>query len=219
MFAVPFENLDIGLGRSILCEESRFLNKIVKHRRGGFCYELNGAFAALLRALGFPVTLLSARVARIDGSEGPEFDHMTLLVDAQGLWLADVGFGESFLEPLRLEPDLDQEQAGRLYRITLRNGRYHYSAYSDRTWKDQYSFDLRPRRLSDFAAMCHYHQTSPESHFTQKRICSLATPEGRITISGNVWIETRMGKREERVISEEEARALLQQRFGVRLDA
>src|SRR5712692_598787 len=80
MFAVPFENLDIHLGRKIVCDEGRFLHKIVNERRGGFCYELNGALAALLRALGFQVTLLSARVGRDDGSDGPEFDHLTLRV-------------------------------------------------------------------------------------------------------------------------------------------
>ena len=70
LFTVPFENLDIHLGREIICDESRILHKIVNERRGGFCYELNGAFAALLRALGFRVTLLSGRVARQDGSYG-----------------------------------------------------------------------------------------------------------------------------------------------------
>jgi N-hydroxyarylamine O-acetyltransferase len=78
LFTVPFENLDIHLGREIVCDESRILHKIVNEKRGGFCYELNGAFAALLRALGFRVTLLSCRVARQDGSYGPEFDHLTL---------------------------------------------------------------------------------------------------------------------------------------------
>src|ERR1700750_658246 len=80
LFTVPFENLDISLGRSITCNESRFLHKVVDLHRGGFCYELNGAFAALLRKLGFQVTLLSARVARSDGSESPEVDHLTIRV-------------------------------------------------------------------------------------------------------------------------------------------
>src|ERR1039458_10379901 len=115
MFAVPFENLDIHLGRPIVCDEDRFLHKIINERRGGFCYELNGAFSALLRALGFQVTLLSARVAGADGdTDGPDFDHLTLRVDLPGStnhgltaevpWLADVGFGEGFLEPLRPGP-------------------------------------------------------------------------------------------------------------------
>ena len=104
MLSVPFENLDIALGRNIVCEEDSFTQKIVERRRGGFCYELNGTFASLLRAIGFKVTLLSARVSRDDGSQSPEFDHLALRIDLEEPWLADVGFGDSFLEPLQLQP-------------------------------------------------------------------------------------------------------------------
>src|ERR1043165_6754189 len=104
LLTVPFENLDIHLGREILTDEQRIVDKVVRRRRGGFCYELNGAFAALLRALGFDVEMLSARVPRADGTTSPEFDHMTLLVRAGGeRWLAGVGFGECFLHPLRID--------------------------------------------------------------------------------------------------------------------
>ena len=104
---VPFENLDIHLGIPIVLDLDRLFEKIVLKRRGGFCYELNGLFGALLTALGFQVTLLSARVVGDDGALGPEFDHMLLQVDcpADGdsvLWLADVGFGDSCSSPLRL---------------------------------------------------------------------------------------------------------------------
>src|SRR5258708_22032942 len=92
VLAVPFENLDIHLGRLSVLQEEAFCRKIVEERRGGFCYEQNGLFAAVLRDLGFPVTLLSARV----GEGSPEFDHLTLLVPLEERWLADVGFGESF---------------------------------------------------------------------------------------------------------------------------
>src|SRR6476661_9816152 len=99
MLSVPFENLDISLGRKIICQEEGFLRKIIERLRGGFCYELNGAFAALLRELGFRVTLLSARVPRENGGNAPEFDHLALRVDLEEPWLVDVGFGDSFLEP------------------------------------------------------------------------------------------------------------------------
>src|SRR6187397_3354830 len=78
LLTVPFENLDIHLGRPIVLEQGALFDKIVRRRRGGFCYELNGLFAALLYKLGFDVTMLSAGVARADGSYGPEFDHLTL---------------------------------------------------------------------------------------------------------------------------------------------
>ncbi len=223
LFTVPFENLDIHLGREIVCDESRILRKIVNEKRGGFCYELNGGFAALLRALGFRVTLLSCRVARQDGSYGPEFDHLTVRVDIEEPWLVDVGFGDCFLEPLRLESRSEHEQSGRVYRLISRvtspastDDTFELEVMAEGRWKKEYAFTLQPRELSDFAGMCHYHQTSPESHFTRQRICSLATPEGRLTLSDNELIETREGSRQERVLSgEREWRTKLLDLFGV----
>jgi len=224
LFTVPFENLDISLGRRIICDESRILHKIVNERRGGFCYELNGAFAALLRALGFQVTLLSARVAREDGSYGPEFDHLTLRVDLEEPWLADVGFGDCFLEPLRLDSGMEQAQNGRVYRLTSRPASRPTSIDSglglevmvEDKWKTEYAFTLQPRELSEFAGMCHHHQTSPESHLTRQRICSLATPDGRVTLSDNKLIETYGGSRRETSLSgDQEWRAKLSELFAV----
>ncbi len=218
LFSVPFENLDIPLGRKIVCDEEAFLRKIVERRRGGFCYELNGAFAALLRALGFKVTLLSARVPRQDGTETPEFDHLTLRVDLDQPWLADVGFGDSFLDPLRLETGTEQPQDGRKFRIVEQAGSFHVQRTEpDGAWKTEYSFTPQPRRLEEFAAMCQYHQTSPESPFTQKSLCTKATKEGRITLSDRKLIVTRNGKREERLLSEKEWRAALKNKFGIAL--
>ena len=219
LLSVPFENLDIELGRTIVVDEAAIIRKIVERRRGGFCYELNGAFAALLRALQFRVTLLSARVSRAGGGEGPEFDHLTLRVDLDQPWLADVGFGESFLEPLRLMPETEHEDPAGKLRLRLFGERLQLEKLGpDGTWKRQYSFAQQPRNLEDFAAMCSYHQTSPESHFAQNRICTLATPDGRITLSGMKMIVTRDGEREEKMLSSEEERArVLQQFFGIRL--
>jgi N-hydroxyarylamine O-acetyltransferase len=218
MLAVPFENLDIHLGRPIVCDEAHFLHKIINQHRGGFCYELNGAFAALLRALEFNVTLLSARVAGSDGSASPEFDHLTLRVDLDEPWLADVGFGDSFIEPLRLVSKLKQPQAGRVYRLIDNDGVFHLESRIKDQWKRQYFFKLQPRQLGEFRSMCYYHQTSPESHFTRQRICSLATPDGRITLSDLKLIETREGRKEKRTLAgEEEWRTALRERFGVTL--
>jgi N-hydroxyarylamine O-acetyltransferase len=157
LFAVPFENLDISPGREIVCDEARILYKIVNEHRGGFCYELNGAFAALLRALGFRVTLLSGRVARRDGSHSPEFDHLTLCVDLVEPWLADVGFGDCFLEPLRLEPGIEQPQNGRIYRLTSGTtpieGAFDLEVMVKAEWKKEYSFTLQPRARQLFGVV------------------------------------------------------------------
>lgn len=219
LFSVPFENLDIPLGRKIVVNEDSILNKIIVLRRGGFCYELNGAFSSLLRQLGFQVTLLSARVARVDGGEGPEFDHLTLRVDFEESWLADVGFGDSFLEPLRLSPESEQSDPAGMFRLLQDGNRWHlHRAEGPANWKPQYSFSLQPRQMGDFAGMCHYHQTSPQSHFTQNRICSLATPDGRMTLSGMKLIVTKNGHRQERMLtSESEWVRVLQEQFGITL--
>jgi N-hydroxyarylamine O-acetyltransferase len=217
MLSVPFENLDIVLGRKIASDEDAFIRKIVGRRRGGFCYELNGAFAGLLRAIGFKVSLLSARVPRDDGSGGPEFDHLALRVDLDEPWLADVGFGDSFLEPLSLRSGAEQPQDGWIYRVVdCGNSLRMERADSDAVWKRQYSFTLTPRSLTDFTDMCHYHQTSPESPFTRKGVCSIATPEGRITVADRKLIFTHNGGREERLLSSDsEWRAALKEHFAI----
>ena len=219
LLAVPFENLDIALGSTILIDEAAIVRKIVEQRRGGFCYELNGAFAALLRALGFSVTLLSARVSRAGGGEGPEFDHLTLRVDRDEPWLADVGFGESFLEPLRMVPGTEQEDPAGKFRLQPLEERMQLEKLNpEGIWRRQYSFAQQPRKLEDFAAMCSYHQTSHESHFTQNSICTRPTRDGRITLSGMKLIVTRNGRRDETMLaSGEERKRVLRELFGIRL--
>jgi N-hydroxyarylamine O-acetyltransferase len=218
---VPFENLDVGR-RPIVVDEAAFVRKIVEQRRGGFCYELNGAFASLLRAVGFEVTLLSAGVAREAGGFGPEFDHLALLVTAdRSPWLADVGFGDSFLEPLRFEPDREQQDPAGAFRIASGDaGTFVLERRQNDVWEGQYRFTLTPRDLADFAGMCDYHQSSPHSSFTQKTVCSRATGEGRITLSAFRLITTRDGVREEHeVAGESEWLELLREHFGIVLPA
>jgi N-hydroxyarylamine O-acetyltransferase len=217
VLSVPFENLDIHIPREIVLDIGRIYSKIVGERRGGFCYELNGLFAALLRELGFNVTLLSARVPRQDGSPVPEFDHLLLRVELDDLWLADVN-GDSFREPIRLL-DEEQEQDGQRWRID--DAGDHLALMRNRegdAWSTEYAFTLQSRELADFAGMCGYHQTSPESHFTRNRICSIATPEGRISLTGDRLIVTRGSQREETPVdNEDDWRHVLYEQFGIQL--
>ena len=218
LFTVPFENLDIARGRKIVCEEQAFLRKIVEQRRGGFCYELNGAFAALLGQLGFRVTLLSARVARPDGSNGPEFDHLALRVDLEKPWLADVGFGDLFLEPLPLLSRSEHPEGTRKFRVVdLKEYLAVERAEEDGIWRGQYSFTLEPRTLGEFSGMCDYHQTSPQSTFTRKTICTKATPEGRITLTADRLLVRAHGRQESRAVAKEEWAGMLQKYFGMEI--
>jgi len=217
LYAVPFENLDIHLGQPIVLDQAALFDKIVTRRRGGFCYELNGMFCALLRALGFRVTMLAAGVAHETGGYGPEFDHMTLRVDLDEPWLADVGFGQGFRLPLRLNETAPQEQDGYAYRIIGEGGyRVLQGRAAEGAWKPQYRFTPQPHVLSDYGECCLYHQTSPQSHFTQNRICTLATPDGRITLSGMRLIITSGAEKTERTLADAaEYAAVLRDLFGV----
>ena len=219
LMSVPFENLSIHSGEPIVLDEDALFTKIIDQRRGGFCYECNGLFAGLLRALGFDVAMLAAGVAKRDGGFGPIFDHMTLMVTLEERWLADVGFGDSFLEPLLLDTRDEQVQGTRSFRLVdaddylvlmLRN--------EGEEWQPQYRFTLQPYTFPDYEEMCRFHQTSPESHFTKNLICSRATADGRITLSGMHFITTSGPQRvrDERTLSSrEEYDRILRDEFGV----
>ncbi|MET4926321.1 arylamine N-acetyltransferase [Streptomyces sp. PSRA5] len=226
---VPFENLSVHLAEEIVLEERALVDKVVNRRRGGFCYELNGAFAVLLRELGFRVTLLQARVFTSDGGLGIPYDHMTLLVETRApagtgtgsgssveRWLADVGFGSHSTHPLAFDERGDQEDPAGTFRVVeapegdidvVRDGRR------------QFRVDQRPRALADFTAGAWYHRTSPDSHFTRSLVCSRNTHDGRITLSGHKLVTTVGGRRRERELVEDtEILAAYREHFGLDLD-
>ncbi len=221
LLSVPFENLDIDLGRPIILGNEAFYKKIVEQGRGGFCYELNGSFANLLKASGFRVSMLSARVAKENGGFTPEFDHMALVVRLKERWLADVGFGNSFVEPKRVDRTNPQKDDREVYRITPMAGGRLVSQWDEERnlWKPQYVFRLRPRQLEEFVPRCRYQQASPNSHFRKGRMCTRLTTEGRVTLTDKKFIETRGNRRVERPLaSEKEFNGLLKRRFAIDLD-
>src|ERR1700730_13675489 len=213
--AVPFENLSIHLGEPIVLEEEALVAKLVQRRRGGFCYELNGGFAALLSALGFTVTLQAARVFGGEGL-GPPFDHLALRVDLSEPWLVDVGFGTFSHHPLRLDDRSEQADPGGAFRIgEAEHG--DLDVFMD--GQSQYRLEQRPRALGDFEPTCWWQQTSPRSHFTQSLVCSLPTETGRITLSDRTLIETAAGERREQSLAgDAELLAAYRTLVGIRLD-
>jgi N-hydroxyarylamine O-acetyltransferase len=223
MFNVPFENLDIGLRRPIQLSVDALWGKIVVQKRGGFCYELNGLFAWLLKQLGFEVTSLNARVYNRQGELGIDFDHLALLVqipDHTGRWLVDVGFGDSFNEPLTFEERDEQIQGLRSYRLEqVPNGFVTWQKNYDGKWERQYFFDLEPHKFpEEYASACLYHQTSPDSSFTTGSIISRATPDGRVSLEDGRLILTQNGKRSERrIVNVDEYQTLLKLYFGITL--
>jgi N-hydroxyarylamine O-acetyltransferase len=209
--------LSIHAGEPVVLDDGSLFDKVVGRRRGGFCYELNGLFAALLRALGFRVEMLSAAVANRERVFGPEFDHMALLVTLEERWLADVGFGDSFVEPLLVDERAGQAQGARAFRVEEDGGRLVLLRRdAGGAWEPQYRFGLEPHAFADYAEMCRFHQTSPESHFTRGRVCSRLTSDGRLTLSGARLIKTTGGEKVERELADEaEYTAALLEHFGI----
>ena len=221
MRTVPFENLDVMLKRPIRIDEESLWKKIVVNERGGFCYELNGSFARLLTQIGFEITYLNGRVFNKEGQLGIEFDHLALLVkipDSSTQWLADVGFGDSFTEPLEFENDGEQTQRLRAYRLEkVIDGFVMWQKNYDSTWERQYFFDTEPRMFpQDYEAGCLYHQTSPNTSFTQGSVVSRATDDGRVSLNDNWLTITKSGERVKRpLVSQDEFQSLLKEHFGI----
>lgn len=193
---VPFENLDIHAGVPIVLDDTSLTAKIVVRRRGGICYELNGAFAWLLRALGFDVTIVSANVHAGAGAWTPDFDHMALVVTIDGQrYLVDVGFGDSCRVPLALAQPGRQHDGVQDYAMAEEGGWYTLSkahlADPELPMQPSFRFDLTPRTFEEFVPRCHFHQTSQASHFRRKTVCSRASAGGRITLTGTELVCTK----------------------------
>jgi N-hydroxyarylamine O-acetyltransferase len=225
--AVPFENLSIHLGEPIDLGEDALVDKIVGRRRGGFCYELNGLFGALLRSLGFTIGYHSARTYGGDGRLGIPFDHLALVVDLGERWIADVGFGRHATYPLLLDSSANQPDPGGVFQV--RPASESDIVDVDDTANDVdviqdglpvYRMELRRRELHEFRIGAWWNSTSPESHFTRRLTCSRPDGDGRVTLAGRTLITTVGGERTETELADDAAvldayRTL----FGIELDS
>jgi N-hydroxyarylamine O-acetyltransferase len=194
LLRVPFENLDIFWGNPIELDVQATWSKVVERRRGGFCFELNGLFGAALTAMGFQVSLLSARVwRRATRAWGPEFDHLTLAVKLEHqTYLVEVGFGDNFRAPMPLVPGQQSDVSGRYQLLQAEWQNELVLEHAARGhWRPLYRVDRAPQPLHAFAAMSLWHQTSPTSPFTGHALFSLARPWGRLTLTERHAIETR----------------------------
>lgn len=218
---VPFENLDIHAGRKLAPNLDLLYAKIVGRRRGGICYELNGLFAWLLRSIGFDVTVLAAKVHVGDNKWTPDFDHMALAVRVdEKCYLADVGFGDSFLVPLDLT-STDLQDGGRsAYEISSSGGLYTLSkatgSAADLHLQPLFQFTMIPHAIEDFSDRWDFHQSSPDSHFRRKIICSRADVKGRLTLSGSELILSGANERTvAKLDTPEQVKRALSEHFGV----
>ena len=215
VLSVPFEDYDIHTGRRISLRLADVHHKIVRWRRGGYCYELNGLFAELLRELGFAVTLVSAFSLDDDGVRGPGFEHLRLLVDAvDGRWIVDVGNGARWTAPVPLRPGVhgavQVHRHDDVWWTSERRG--------DGGWERGWAWTSQPRTLAEFADRNRYQQHDPGSDFVGRRIAVLATERGRITLLNGVFTEVVGERRTDRPVGAAEEWALLADRFGIVLD-
>ncbi len=219
---IPFENLDIHYKIPIELNLANIFEKVVIKRRGGFCYELNGIFHELLNSMGFNVKMISARV--FDQNQqifSPEFDHLAIIVKIDSIdYLADVGFGEFAFSPLKIELNTIHNDERGSFRIERHDDLYYKVAKrAGENWVPEYMFSLKKRGLDEFKDMCHYNQTSPLSHFTQNKFCSLAAEKGRITVTANkIKITEGDSVTELQLDSEEELLVALEKYFHIRLN-
>ena len=251
LLSVPFENLSVFGKEEIILSKGWLFDKIVRRHRGGFCYELNTVFSFLLAYFGFNYTFHAATVyRRMTGTLSPQFSHLVIVVNIKDeLWLSDVGFADAFWTPLRFTRGFreHQEQQSGTYRIRKDGENFIYeekvkiivdecgleemaqeqcTTPGDPNWASRYKFDLIPRNTEDFRKMLIYHQEDPEAPFTNDRVCTMAKPWGRVTLSGSKLVTTTyLGdnkvKKETRELvgGEEEVVEELEQKFGIRRDA
>lgn len=214
LFAISYENLDIHLGCPLVLAEDYIYEKLVMRQRGGWCYEMNGLFAWALRELGFHVSLLAGTVRKPGQTHSTEGNHLTLLVALERPYLADVGFGNGFPEPLPL-CEGSCEQGGFVYRLRQDGARWFF--HNQIHGGDGFDFTLQPHHMADFADQNHILQTSPESGFVRLTICHRFTPQGIVSLRGAMLKQYTPDNVAEQIIeSAAQYTAIMTNVFGLR---
>lgn len=215
LLAIPYENLDIHLGRPLGLAIERIAARLVDERRGGWCYEMNGLFAWALGQLGFEVQLISSAVSRATQGAAAEGNHLVLLVRLERPYLADVGFGNGFLEPLPLAEGL-YRQAHRTFELAFADERWHF--HPEPQDGPGYDFVTTPAQMADFAEQCRRQQTSPHSNFVRTTVCHRLTSDGIVSLRGAVLsVATAAGVERRTLAGPADYRATLRERFGLDL--
>lgn len=220
LLSIPFENLDIHYGSKIILDYQKIFDKVVNRKRGGFCYELNGLFYHLLYHLGFDCFVISAEVKNEESDQfGRPFDHMAIVVQLENeKWLVDVGFGDGIISPLKIKVGEVQMDYTRYWKIdTDPDERLILKVSNDTSfYKTKYRFTIEERQLIQFIEMCEYHQKSAESAFTQKKLVTQLTPNGRITLTDRKLKILELGEsRESDIMHEDEFLSKLENHFGI----
>jgi len=213
--SIPFENLDVVLGREISLELDALQAKLVRQQRGGYCYEHGLLFAAALERIGFTLTRLVARVQ--PGTPGPR-SHMLSRALIDGMpWLADVGYGAGLLEPIALESGTTVDQDGWGYRLErYDDGAWLVAAGHGQEWAQLYAFTLEPQRPIDYVVVNHFTQTHPGSPFVGQPVVFDNRGDARHRLTGlELTIEWPDGNRERRALAAGELGETLRDVFDI----
>lgn len=218
---IPFENLDIMLGRGISVDIDHLQDKLLRRRRGGYCFEHNLLFAALLERVGFPVRRRLGRVLSADPNHIQPRTHMTLNIDAEGsTWHADVGFGTALTEPLPLADGEIANQSGWTHGLAHNDdGAWFLRSLGAGGWSDRYVYTVERQHHIDFVAANHYTSTHPDSHFVQKPVAVRITPHARHRLNGlELSTATPDGKDVRRLLGNDDLPGALRDIFGIELE-
>ncbi|KAA5826536.1 arylamine N-acetyltransferase [Saccharopolyspora hirsuta] len=172
--AIPFENIDVALGQHPGIELATIYDKLVRRRRGGYCFEHALLFAAVLEQLGFDV---ERRMARVQPDGSGYRTHMMLRVRADGAdYLADVGFGAGVLSPMPFEDGAVVDQAGWRHRLVRRGPLWNLERAGTDGWEVLHASDEQPQRFADYEVAHHYVATHPHSPFIGKPVVFRLAP-------------------------------------------
>jgi N-hydroxyarylamine O-acetyltransferase len=215
---VPFENIDVLLGQPIRLDIESLWKKLVECRRGGYCFEQNTLFAAVLEEIGFPVTRLAARVRLGATAAITSRAHMLLAVQADGRrWLADVGFGgDALLHPVPWLPGETAEQFGWKYRMMVEAPGYLLQTWRAEGWVDLYSFTMEEQYPVDYEVANYWTSTHPNSFFRKKLLVHMPGPDMWVTLVNRRLIERRPEGSSEALLPDDAAiLETLAERFGL----
>ena len=216
-YAIPFENLDVLLGRPVVMDIEASYDKIVRRRRGGWCYELNGVMGWALSEIGFEVMRISAGVMRVRAGDAQLGNHLCLLVRLDQPYLVDVGFGGSLAEPLPLRASEREDRPYRLGLSVLDQSYWRYAeiAHGD---DDAFSFDFRaaPADEALLARKCRFLQTDPASPFIQNLIVQRRSVDTHLSLRGRVLATIHATRVDKKLLnSADELVATLRDGFGL----
>jgi arylamine N-acetyltransferase len=216
--AIPYENLDVQLGRPVGFDIEAIFDKLVLSRRGGWCYEMNGLFAWALERIGFRPIRMAGGVLRERLGDRTVGGHLVLCVHLDRAYLADVGFGDGLIEPVPITPGPIQQRFLGFTLAQLDDGwwRFHNHPQGGAA---SFDFQIAEASPAVLAERCQWLQSSPDSGFVQNAVCQRFSRDALLVLRGRVLKAIRAEGTQQTVIGNlADYRATLRTVFGIEVD-